>query len=159
MKFKREIVTPYLVCIFLVVALSGIFMFFHLADDYTNTVHEFLGLGFALFAILHIINNWKSIINYSNNSLLVYPSIAILFISIALIIFGKLEGNMENELLEKLIKSPVNVSFKVIQIDYNEAITILNQNHIQVKDSLQSIEEISVANQTSPEEIIELINK
>ena len=49
MKIKREIVTPYLALVFFVVALSGILMFFHLFDGYTNVVHELLGLTFVLF--------------------------------------------------------------------------------------------------------------
>lgn len=159
MKVKREIVTPYLIFIFLIVALSGLFMFFHLLDDYTTVVHEFLGVTFAVFAILHIFVNWKSILNYSHKRLLAVPSVVIIVIATALIIIGKLNGNLERELLVKLIQSPVAYSFKVLQIDYQQAKAILSRYNIQVKSSQESIEQISANNHKSPEELIELILK
>jgi hypothetical protein len=159
MKIKREIVTPYLVFIFLAVALSGILMFFHLFDNYTNVVHELLGLTFVLFVALHIIKNWKSIGNYSRKKLFIFPSIAILIISITFIIVGKARGNFENNILEKLLKSPVSVSFKVLNVNYKEAETIFRQNNLIIRDSLESIEEISLKNKKSPEDIIKLIYK
>ena len=157
MKFKREIVTPYLVFIFLIVGFSGVLMFFHLLDDYTNVVHEFLGLAFFLFAVLHIINNWKSVENYSKKQQLLIPGVVIVIISISFIVFGKIKGNLENDLLKKLVKAPIVYSFKVLDVQYNQAKVTLRKNNIIIKDSLQSIEDIGIKNQKSPEEIIELI--
>jgi hypothetical protein len=159
MKFNRDIVTPYLSFIFLVVGLSGMFMFLHLFDDYTAVVHEFLGLTFALFAMLHIYTNWKSIANYDRKKKLLLPGIVILLVSSALILIGKAQGNLEREILEQVIESPVCYSFKALHIDYNKANKILLQHNMVLKDSLQSIQEISVANKTSPGEILELIYK
>ena len=159
MKFNRDIVTPYLVFIFLVVMLSGVMMFFHLLDDYTNVVHEFLGLAFASFAILHIITNWKSIQNYGSRRKLFFPSVVILFVSCSLIVIGKVKGNLERELLERMIQAPVCYSFKTLKIEYEQATKILRQHNIVIKDSLQSIEQIGIANKKSPDDIIELIYK
>ncbi|MFZ6664205.1 DUF4405 domain-containing protein [Peijinzhouia sedimentorum] len=159
MKFNRDIVTPYLGMVFVVVALSGILMFFHLLDDYTNVVHEFLGLTFAFYAILHIITNWKSFENYGKKRKLFFPSILILFISISLVVIGKVKGNLERELLERVTQAPVCYSFKTLGVEYNQAKETLLQHNIAIKDSLQSIQEISVANNKSPEEVIELIYK
>lgn len=156
---KREIVTPYLVFVFLIVAFSGTLMFFHLFDDYTNVVHEFLGLTFAFFAVLHIINNWKSIVNYSKKRLLAVPSIVVLLISVALIIGGILHGNIERRMLEKLAASPACFSFTVLNGNYSQAKNILANNRIFVKDSLESIEQISARTSTSPEEIVGMIMK
>lgn len=159
MKIKREIVTPYLLFIFLIVSLSGILMFFHLLDDYTAVVHEFLGITFAVFAILHIVTNWKSILNYSNKRLLAIPSVVIFIIAITFMTIGKLKGNLERELLEKLMQSPVADSFKVLNVDYQQAKSRLYQQNIIVENSQESIAEIGTKNRKSPEEIIELILK
>ncbi|UBM60806.1 DUF4405 domain-containing protein [Marinilongibacter aquaticus] len=157
MKFNRDVVTPYLGAVFIVVALSGILMFFHLLDDYTNVVHEFLGLAFALFAILHIITNWRSVENYAKKKKVFLPGVIILCVSITLVVIGKAKGNLERELLEQVVKSPVCYSFKALDIDYSRAENILGQHNVVMEDSLQSILEISVANKTSPEDILELI--
>ena len=159
MKIKRELVTPYLAFIFVVVCVSGIFMFFHLMDDYTNVVHEFLGLAFALFAILHITINWKSIRNYFSKGMLAIPSIVILIISIAFITIGKIKGNLENEMLVKLLKAPAASSFKVLSGSYEQALSLLKAHDVIVKDPSESIEQISVRNNKSPEEVIEWIMK
>jgi hypothetical protein len=159
MKFNRDVVTPYLGVVFIVVAFSGVLMFFHLLDDYTNVVHEFLGLTFACFAVFHMISNWKSIENYGNRRKLFLPSVIILFVSTSLIVIGKVKGNLERELLERMIQAPVCYSFKTLNIDYYKANKIFLRHNIVIKDSLQSIEEIAVTNKKLPEDIIELIYK
>ncbi|GAB3513158.1 hypothetical protein GCM10027442_25830 [Emticicia fontis] len=77
----------------------------------------------------------------------------------AFITIGKLKGNLERELLEKLVQSPVADSFKVMQIDYEQAKTKLGKNRIVIKDSKESIEQIGIKNGKSPEEIIEILIK
>src|SRR5690554_7845686 len=61
MRLNRNFVTPVLTVIFVVVALTGMLMFFHLFDGYTEVVHEILGLSLVVCTILHIILNWKAL--------------------------------------------------------------------------------------------------
>ena len=61
MKPNRNYVTPFISLVFLVVGISGLLMFFHLFDGYTEVVHEILGLFFVVCAIFHIILNWKAL--------------------------------------------------------------------------------------------------
>src|SRR5690554_7974283 len=61
MRLMRNFVTPVLTVIFVMVALTGMLMFFHLFDGYTEVVHEILGLFFVVCTILHIILNWKAL--------------------------------------------------------------------------------------------------
>lgn len=159
MKLKKEFVTPYLVFIFLIVGATGVLMFFHLLDDYTKVVHEFLGISFVVFAIFHIRMNWSSIKNYAKRKQLLLPSIAILIISIAFIVGGKMHGNLEHDILEKVLRSPVSDSFKLLNGDYLQAEEILKKNNVIVEDPSKSLEEISIQNKKSPEEIVELILK
>jgi Domain of unknown function (DUF4405) len=159
MKLNRDLVTPFLAFVFLAVGLSGIMMFFHLLDDFTNVVHEFLGLAFAVFAMLHVATNWKSIGSYSKRQKLFIPALIVFIVATALITAGKMHGNLERDLLNKLITSPVSNSFSVLGVDFRHAKATLQRNHIEVTDSLQSIDEISRKNKRTPEEIIELIVK
>lgn len=156
-KIKRDFVIPYLALIFLIVALSGILMFFHMLDDYTKVVHEFLGLAFACFALLHVVTNRNSIRNYFAQRKFTAPAVAVIILASGLIIGGKLHGNLEQELLNKLVRAPASDSFRILNIDYGQAREILTRNSISVRDSLESVEEIAIRNKKSPEEIIELI--
>ncbi len=156
---KREVVTPYLALFFAIVAFTGILMFFHLLEDYTNVVHEFLGLTFVLFSILHIVTNRKSIGSYSKNRKFIVPGAVVSFLAILLVIIGKVKSNIELDIKDRLLTSPVSNTFKALKIDYTQAKTILKKNNIIIIDSLQSIDEISLKNKKSPEEIIQLIIK
>jgi len=156
MKMKRNIVTPYLVFLFLILGTSGFLMFFHILDDYTNPVHEFLGLAFILFSILHIIINWTSLKSHFKKKRFIFAGIIVLMISTTLIIIGKLHDTTEDIILNRLRNSPISNSFSVLSGDYNKAEIILRNNNIIIGDS-KTIEEISKMNQKSPEEIIKLI--
>mgnify|MGYP000869958899 CR=1 FL=1 len=59
MKLNRNYVTPFISLVFLVVGISGVLMFFHLFDGYTEVVHEVLGVFFMICAVMHIVLNWK----------------------------------------------------------------------------------------------------
>ncbi len=158
MKIKRSFVTPYIVFLFLVIGLSGILMFFHLFDDYTRVLHELLGLTFVLFSILHIIINWTSLKGHFKKKIFYVSGLVVLLISIGLIIIGKVNGNHEQVIIDKILKAPISSSFIVLNVDYNDAEIILKKNNIKIGDS-KTIEEICIRNQKSPNEIIELIVK
>ena len=158
MKIKRNIITPYLAFLFLVVGLSGTLMFFHLFDDYTAVVHELLGMAFVVFSVLHLIINWKSMKSHFKKRVFIFSGMIILVFTILFVSAGKMHGNLEYDVIDKLIKSPVSHSFHVLNKDYHQAESILEENNIIVGAS-ETIEEICVNNRTSPKKILELLVK
>lgn len=158
MKIKREFITPYITFLFLVIGLSGIFMFLHVFDDYTQIVHEFFGLAFVIFTVLHIIINWKSLRIHFKKKMFVTSAIVVLLLSVGLIILGKLHVDEERVIMEKLSNAPISNVFSVLDIEYNEAEKILKNHNIKIAGS-NTIEEVSRKNQKSPNDILELIIK
>ena len=157
MKIKRDFVTPYITFLFLVVGLSGIFMFIHVLDDYTQIVHEFLGLTFVIFSALHIIINWKSLKIHFKKKMFVTSAIVILLLSVSLIILGKLlVVDEERVIMEKLSKAPIANVFSVLDIEYNKAEIILKNHNIIIAGS-NTIEDVSRKNQKSPKDVLEII--
>ena len=156
MKMKREFITPYITFLFLVIGLSGIFMFLHVFDDYTQIVHEFFGLAFVIFTVLHIIINWKSLKIYFKKKMFVTSAIVVLLLSVGLIILGKLHVDEERVIMEKLSNAPISNVFSVLDIEYNEAEKKLKNHNIIIAGS-NTIEEVSRKNQKSPNDILELI--
>lgn len=57
MKLNRNFVTPFISLVFLMVGISGLLMFLHLFDGYTEVLHEVFGLFFVICAVFHIILN------------------------------------------------------------------------------------------------------
>jgi len=156
MKIKRNIVTPYLAFLFLVVGISGTFMFFHVFDGYTTVVHDILGLAFVVFSVLHLIINWKSMKSHFKKRVFISSGIIVLVFTILFVSAGKMHENLEHDIIGKLIKSPVLHSFNVLNIDYHQAESILEKNNIIVGAS-ETIEEICINNQISPKKILELL--
>jgi hypothetical protein len=59
MKIKREWATPITAGAFLLTAVTGILMFFHLDSGLNKTVHEWLSWILVIGAGLHIVSNYK----------------------------------------------------------------------------------------------------
>jgi len=158
MKISRKLITPYLTWTFFVIGISGILMFFHVLDGYTEVVHEFLGLLFTIFAILHTVLNWKSLKSHFKKKIFVNSFIVVSLVSVLFIYLGIGHGEPERIIMEKLTKADINRTFSILDIDYFEAEKILKSNNILIGKS-RTIEEVGLKNQLSPEEIIELILK
>lgn len=156
MKLKRNIITPYLTFLFIMVGISGTLMLFHILDDYTKVVHELLGAVFVVFSVLHVLINWKSLKSHFKNRTFIISGIVVLALSIGFIILGKMDVNHEQIMIEKLIKAPVSESFSVLGLDYDNVESKLKENDIIIGES-KTIEEIGIHNRKSPKKIIELI--
>ena len=156
MKLNRNYVTPFIALIFLVIAMTGIFMYLHLFDGYTEVVHEYLGLTFVVFAICHIILNWKALKFHFGKKVFIPAGIAVLLISIGFIVLEQMYVPIDIVLIEKVIKAPISDAFKVLEIDYSNASQTLEHHGILIGNS-KTIEDIWIMNESSPEEVIELL--
>jgi glucan phosphoethanolaminetransferase (alkaline phosphatase superfamily) len=158
MKLKRNIITPYLTFLFVVVGLSGILMLFHILDDYTKIVHELLGAVFVLFSILHVIINWKSLKSHFKKKAFIISGVVVLIFSVIFIILAKMNVDHEGIIIEKITEAPISESFSVLDLDYNEVEKILQENNIVIGES-KTIKEIGLNNKKTSKDIIELIIK
>lgn len=75
MKLNRNYITPFIAQIFLVVGLTGIFMYFHMFDGFTEVVHEYFGLLFVGCAIFHVMLNWKALKSHFGKKYLSPPGL------------------------------------------------------------------------------------
>ena len=107
MKLKRGFVTPVLTLIFLVVALSGLLMFFHLLDGYTTAIHEIMGLAFVLFSILHLVINWRSTKSYFPKKIFLISAAVVLVLSVFLVVVDSTHNHHDDVLIEKLVTAPI----------------------------------------------------
>lgn len=156
MKLSRNYITPFISLIFLVVGLSGLLMFFHLFDGYTEVVHEFLGVFFVVCAIFHIILNWKALKLHFKKGVFVPTSLAVFLISVIFIVQQYFNPKVDTMLLDKIIKAPINDVFKVLNVDSAEVDKRLEVNGMTIKGA-KTIEEIWINNDTDPEVVIDLI--
>ncbi len=156
MKLSRNYITPFISLTFLVIGITGILMFFHLFDGYTEVVHEILGLFFIVCAIFHIILNWTALKIHFKKSVFLPALLAILTISALLIMAERLYPPVDLQIMSRIVKAPVEDAFKALQVDSDMAIKRLEAKGIVI-EGVGNMEDIWIKNNVSPETVIDLI--
>jgi amino acid transporter len=156
MRLNRNFVTPFTTIVFLVVAFTGVLMFFHLFDGYTEVAHEFLGLFFVILAVFHIILNWKALKIHFKKRVFLSAAIAVAVISLLLIVQQYYNPKVDTILLERIIKAPIGDVFKVLQIDSIETAKRLETNGISLEGA-ETMGEIWINNRIQPQKLFDLL--
>lgn len=153
----KDIATSFTTLIFLVIAISGIMMFFHFNDMLVKELHEILGLVFVSTAILHVVMNWKNMKSYFSKKIFVSAIVIVSIVSGVFVYqsFDKGE-NPKKVLIQKVLNAPLNDSLKLLNGNYEVAIKKLELQNIEVLDN-KNIRAIAKANKTSPFRIVSII--
>ncbi|RYE58056.1 MAG: DUF4405 domain-containing protein, partial [Sphingobacteriales bacterium] len=150
MKLNRNYITPFISLVFLVVGISGLLMFFHLFDGYTEVVHEVLGVFFIVCAIFHIILNWKPMKVHLKKGVFLPALFSVLTVSVLLIISERLQPPVDTIIIGRIVKAPVIDAFKALGINYDSAAEKLQRNGISIEKAT-TLEEIWIMNNADPE--------
>lgn len=156
MKLNRNYVTPFISLIFLVIGITGMLMFFHLFDGYTEVVHEFLGLFFVVCAVFHIIINWKALKIHFKKGVFIPAALAVAVISALFIVQQHYNPKVDTIVLGRIVKAPVEDVFRALQVDSLEAVKRLEAKGISIEGAA-TLEEIWTNNDADPETVFDLI--
>lgn len=156
MKLNRNYITPFISSVFLIVGLTGLFMFFHIFDGYTEVVHEYLGLAFTICAAFHIAVNWKALKFHFGKKVFIPAATTVLLISTIFVVLERIYVPIDMVLLDKIVTAPLSDSFKVLNINSTETIEKLKNNGFVI-DNAKTLEDIWINNESDPEEVINLI--
>lgn len=74
--FTARFATPLTTGLFVVSAVSGVALFFHLASPVFHSMHEWLSLVLLVPFVLHVSKNWKSLLSYGRRGTLLLPLLA-----------------------------------------------------------------------------------
>lgn len=153
----KDIATSFTTLTFLVIAISGVMMFFHFNDMLVKELHEILGLVFVGAGFFHVIMNWKSMKNYFSKKIFTSALLVVSVVS-GMFIYQSI-GQGENPkvvLMQKVLNAPLSDSFKLLNGNYEVAIKKLKLQNIQILDN-KNIKAIAQANKTSPFRIVSII--
>lgn len=156
MKLNRKHVTPFISLLFVVLAITGIFMLFHLFDGYTEVAHEIIGIGFVLAAILHITLNWKGLKVHFMKQVFMPATIAVTALTLTFVYLERKQLPLDIVIVDKTFKAPLKESCKILNIDYLIAIKKLEEKGYKISD-IKTLEDIWKKNKTDPQEVIELL--
>ena len=158
MKPNRNYVTPFISLVFLVTGFSGVLMFFHLFDGYTEVVHEFFGLFFFICAIFHVMLNWKALKIHFKRGVFIPAALALTVISLLFIVEQQYSPKVNTIILERISKAPIVDAFKALQIDSLTAVKRLEANGILLKKA-ETLGDIWTKNETNIMEVFDLITE
>lgn len=155
----KSVITPFTVISFLIISITGIQMFLGIRNHFVSGLHEWVGLAFVLFGVLHLVVNWKVFLTYIRKPL----TIVLLVLTIGATPFlfiggqerghggegrgmGMGRGNPMREISMYLEKAPLAHVIPLFDLDEKKAIEILKTNGIQISNGEQTLAEIAQAN-------------
>jgi hypothetical protein len=154
-KFTKTLATSLTALVFLVVGLTGVFMYFHLFEQYTKDLHEILGLLFVLTALLHVVFNFKAMKQYFSNKIFIASSIAILAISSVFILNTNSDApNPKKAIIVSVLNAPLEKAVQILGSDMDTLKVVLENNNLNFNKEL-SISQLAKANETSPFALIQ----
>ena len=156
MKLDRKYITPFISLLFVVLAITGIFMLFHLFDGYTEVAHELIGIGFVAAAIFHIILNWNGLKIHFMRQVFMPAAIAVAVLTLFFIYLERKQLPLDIVIVDKTFKAPLKESCEVLEIDYATAIKKLQKEGYKIR-GIKTLEDIWKQNDRDPQEVIELL--
>lgn len=156
MKLDRKYITPFISLLFVVLAITGIFMLFHLFDGYTEVAHELIGIGFVVAAILHIVLNWNGLKIHFMRQVFIPAAIAVVVLVMFFVYLERKQLPLDIVIVDKTFKAPLKESCKILNVDYSIAIKKLEKKGYKMSD-IKTLEDIWKKNDTDPQEVIELL--
>lgn len=143
MSIKREWTTPITAGSFLLLAVTGVFMFFHAAPGLAKEAHEWVSWIFLAAAAFHLAVNFAAFKKYlteRKGQVLVGAFALILLIS-----FAPFGGSGEPPFvapLRALGKAPLTTLAQVAQTSPEQMIAQLKQEGLAVQSAQQSLSEL-----------------
>lgn len=150
--------TPLATGTFVILAVTGILMFFKIEAGYTKPVHEWLSWAMVAGVLLHIAANWKAFTGYFTRK----PALAIIGAGLLLTILSivmpaRNEQNPRMKMTRALEKSKLETVAVVAGQKSESIILKLEQKGIAVESSAMSIREIAAKNGKKEMDVLAVI--
>ncbi|MGR0480365.1 MAG: DUF4405 domain-containing protein [Candidatus Electronema sp. V4] len=143
MSIKREWTTPITAGAFLILAVTGVFMFFHAAPGLAKEAHEWVSWIFLAAAALHLAVNFsafKKYISQRKGQALLGACALVLLIS-----FAPIGGSGEPPFatpIRALAKAPLTIVAQVAESSPEQVIERLKKDGLAVQSAQQSLSEL-----------------
>jgi hypothetical protein len=143
MSIKREWTTPITAGAFLLLAVTGVFMFFHAAPGLAKEMHEWLSWVFLAAVVFHLAVNFAAFKTYIVQRK--GQALFGIFVLILAISFAPLGGSGEPPFvapLRTLGKTPLTTLAQVAQTSPEQLMERLKKEGLAVQSAQQSLSEL-----------------
>lgn len=152
--FKKDFATSLTAVSFVVVSVTGLFLYFRFLSSYVKDMHEILGLVFVLGALLHIFYNFKLMNRYFSKNTFRVIALILVISSVYLLNLNNDKKDKISKLNKIFINSPISQSAKILGINDEKIQEKLNLLNIS---SNKSLKEISASTNKKTKDIIKLL--
>ena len=160
--FPRNILSAILTATFVIVAISGVLMFFKIRLFAMESIHIWLGLAFVLVGVLHLFKNWNAFSGYFKKnstftSIITVAVICSLFVAIPLLNPKEKGVSPKQKIFTMMMVSPLANLAQFVNLDADIMVKNLQEKAKIVATTKQSVEEIAKVSGKASEEILQII--
>lgn len=151
--------TPLAIGSFIILAVTGLLMFFKLEGGYIKPVHEWLSWLMVAGVVLHTVANWKAFLSYFSK----IPAVSIISVAVvvtALAVFmpaSREGGNPKMKMMKAIESARLETVAELAGKEREEIVTTLEKKGISVSDPSMTIRQIAKANQKKEMEVLGLV--
>jgi len=147
-QFKKYI-TAISAALFVVVAASGLAMFFRVGEDLVKEMHQWLAVVFVAAAALHAYKNWGAMMTYVRRKTIVAP---LALAAVAFIVPAALSGHEDprHALLQSLQEAKLADLGRVLDVPADSLVAQLEQKGFTVTSAEQRLSEIASGSDKPP---------
>ncbi|SMO32316.1 protein of unknown function [Thalassovita litoralis] len=114
----RKYATPLTIGSFILMAVTGTLMFFHLNTTFNKVAHEYLGIVMIAAVVLHLVLNWRAFTTYFKRPLaMCIMGIFILALGLSFIPSSQKGGRPEFGAVRMVISAPVSTLAPMLGTD------------------------------------------
>ena len=149
-------ITAVSAALFVVVAGSGIAMFFGVGEHLVKEMHEWLAVVFAIAVGLHLVRNWKGMVTYFRKRTIAVPAALVAVAAVAFIVPAALnghEGPMPG-LFQSLEQAKLDDLARVLKLPSDGIANVLEQSGFVVGSTDLSLSEIAEDSGRAPKEAL-----
>lgn len=157
---KRKLATSFTVFVFIVISVTGVFLYLHMYKFYLRSLHEILGLAFIAIALLHVWYNFNSMKKYFTNKTFLASGVLVSIISAYFILSVEMPKGpgAKQVLYSSLLNAPKKHAFIVLAGSEERARKILKEKKLKFEEQ-ESIKAIAKANELRAFSIMRMLYK
>ncbi|WP_292002097.1 DUF4405 domain-containing protein [Chlorobium sp.] len=155
----RSWATPLAIGSFIILAVTGILMFFKIEGGYIKPVHEWLSWLMVAGVALHTIANWKVFVSYFSK----IPALSIISMGVivtALAVFMPVSregGNPKAKMLRAMQTAKLETVAEIAGKESDEIVAALKEKGIGVGDPAMTVREIAKQNDKEAMEVLGVV--
>ncbi|WP_421863738.1 DUF4405 domain-containing protein [Motiliproteus sp.] len=153
----REWSTPLIIGSSLIVTVTGVMLFFHLAEGLIMTAHEWIGVAFVAIVGLHVLNHWKPFKRYFYQKRALSLILGTFLIAGVLLFSGDKEPHPLERVARQMEQSSIRAMAALQHRPVDELRIALESEGLRLTGNEQTLAELAQENDVHLFRLIELL--